>query len=161
MCQYYGTKSAGGEPIECDRHHAGRSRTDGLWCSLAAAVFAAAEVLGRALFAAFLAGVDFAAFTAAHGFFCASAMRFRAWTHPPPSRRRVTERSTATKTPVRFGVPGEAATATHAGPWLLFLRKHGERPIHFWPFDGGEVREEKSVVMEVYPALWMARVPME
>lgn len=54
----------------------------GFGAAFAAAFFAAAEVLGRAFFAAFLAGVDFAAFTAAHGFFCASAMSFRALDSP-------------------------------------------------------------------------------
>lgn len=76
----------------------------GFGAAFAAAFFAAAEVLGRAFFAAFLAGVDFTVFTAAHGFYCASA--------PAPSMA--------------------------------------------W-----EVREEQSVVMDIYPALWMARVPME
>ncbi len=44
-------------------------------------------------------------------------------------------------------------------PWLLHLRKKGKRQIHFWPFDGWEIPEGKSVVAEVYPALWMRRFP--
>jgi len=60
------------------------------------------------------------------------------------------------------GVNGEVATSTHAGlPWLLYLRKHCKRPIHFWPFDGWEIPEGKSVVAEVYPALWMRRFPRD
>jgi len=72
---------------------------------------------------------------------------------------RVTERWTPTaKSVFGFGVQGEVATSTHAGlPWLLDLRKKCRRPLHFWPFDGWEVPEDKSVVAEVYPALWMRR----
>jgi hypothetical protein len=74
---------------------------------------------------------------------------------------RVTEKWTPTaKSVFGFGVQGEVATSTHAGlPWLLYLRKHRKRPIHFWPFDGCEIPEGKSVVAEVYPALWMRRFP--
>lgn len=76
---------------------------------------------------------------------------------------RVTETWTPTaKSVFGFGVNGEVATSTHAGlPWLLYLRKHCKRPIHFWPFDGWENPEGKSVVAEVYPALWMRRFPRE
>jgi len=74
---------------------------------------------------------------------------------------RVTETWTPTaKSVFGFGVNGEVATSTHAGlPWLLFLRKNCKRPVHFWPFDGWEIPERKSVVAEVYPALWMRRFP--
>lgn len=74
---------------------------------------------------------------------------------------RVTEQWTATaKSVFGFGVQGEVATSTHAGlPWLLYLRKRCKRPIHFWPFDGWEIPEGKSVAAEVYPALWMRRFP--
>lgn len=72
---------------------------------------------------------------------------------------RVTETWTPTaKSVFGFGVQGEVATSTHAGlPWLLYLRKHCKRPIHFWPFDGWEISKGKSVIAEVYPALWMRR----
>jgi len=33
------------------------------------------------------------------------------------------------------------------------------RPLHLWPFDGWEIPEGKSVIAEVYPALWMRRFP--
>ncbi|HZP07069.1 MAG TPA: hypothetical protein VFB43_19375 [Terracidiphilus sp.] len=74
---------------------------------------------------------------------------------------RVTETWTPTaKSVFGFGVNGEVATSTHAGlPWLLYLKMHCKRPIHFWPFDGWEVLESRSVVAEVYPALWMRRYP--
>lgn len=74
---------------------------------------------------------------------------------------RMTETWTPTaKSVFGFGVNGEVATSTHAGlPWLLYLRKECRRPLHFWPFDGWEIPESKSVVAEVYPALWMRRFP--
>ena len=76
---------------------------------------------------------------------------------------RLTERWTPTaKSVFGFGVQGEVATSTHAGlPWLLYLRKHCKRLIHFWPFDGWEIPEGKSVVAEVYPSLWTRRFPRE
>ena len=59
-----------------------------------------------------------------------------------------------------FDVLGSVATSTHAGlPWLLYLRKQCKRPIHFWPFDGWEIPEGRSVVAEVYPSLWKRRYP--
>ena len=76
---------------------------------------------------------------------------------------RITERWTPTaKSVFGFGVNGEVATSTHAGlPWLLYLRKQCKRPHHFWPFDGWDIPEGKSVVAEVYPALWMRRFPRD
>ena len=76
---------------------------------------------------------------------------------------RLTERWTATaKSVFMFDVQGSVAKSTHAGlPWLLYLRNWCKPPIHFWPFDGWEVPEGKSVVAEVYPALWMRRFERE
>ena len=73
---------------------------------------------------------------------------------------RLTERWTATaKSVFLFDVQGSVAKSTFAGlPWLLYLRSWCKRPIHFWPFDGWEVPQDKSVVAEVYPALWMRRL---
>lgn len=72
---------------------------------------------------------------------------------------RLTEAWTATaKSVFLFDVQGSVAKSTFAGlPWLLYLRKKCRRPLHFWPFDGWEIPEDKSVVAEVYPALWMRR----
>lgn len=72
---------------------------------------------------------------------------------------RLTERWTPTaKSVFGFGVQGEVATLTHAGlPWLLYLKKECRRPIHFWPFDGWEVQQGRSVVAEVYSSLWTRR----
>ena len=69
------------------------------------------------------------------------------------------ESSVATaKSVFLFDVQGSVAKSTFAGlPWLLYLRSWCKRPIHFWPFDGWEVPDGKSVVAEVYPALWMRR----
>ena len=76
---------------------------------------------------------------------------------------RLTEQWTpAAKSVFGFGVNGEVATSTHAGlPWLLYLRKQCKRPLHFWPFDGWEIPEDKSVVAEVYPSLWTRRFPRD
>jgi hypothetical protein len=76
---------------------------------------------------------------------------------------RLAERWTPTaKSVFGFGVQGEVATSTHAGlPWLLFLREKCRRPSHFWPFDGWEIPEGKSVVAEVYPSLWTRRFPRD
>jgi hypothetical protein len=76
---------------------------------------------------------------------------------------RLTERWTATaKSVFLFDVQGSVAKSTFAGlPWLLYLRNWCKRPLHFWPFDGWEVPEGKSVVSEVYPSLWMKRFPKE
>ncbi|MXZ59963.1 MAG: hypothetical protein F4228_02690 [Acidobacteria bacterium] len=57
-----------------------------------------------------------------------------------------------------FGRHG-VAFSTHAGlPWLRWLR-HRVSPetVHFWPFDGFCVEDEKSVVAEVYPSLFGRR----
>ena len=41
------------------------------------------------------------------------------------------------------------------------MRNECKRPIHFWPFDGWEVPQGKSVVAEVYPSWWTRRFPKE
>ena len=76
---------------------------------------------------------------------------------------RLTERWTATaKSAFLFDVQGSVAKSTFAGlPWLLYLKNWCKRPIHFWPFDGWEAPEGRSVVAEVYPSLWMRRFPKE
>ncbi len=55
-----------------------------------------------------------------------------------------------------------ASKSTHAGlPWLRFLRQQlGER-VHFWPFDGWEPSAARSVIAEVYPALWSRPFPTD
>ena len=82
-----------------------------------------------------------------------------------PSELRLCEQWTATaKSVFLFDVQGSVAKSTHSGlPWLLWLREMpGGRPrVHFWPFDGFEVPEGKSVIAEVYPALYKRRFPRE
>ena len=80
-----------------------------------------------------------------------------------PSELRLCEQWTATaKSVFLFDVQGSVAKSTHTGlPWLLWLR---EMPgscshIHFWPFDGFEIPEGKSVIAEAYPALYKRRFP--
>jgi len=67
--------------------------------------------------------------------------------------QRLTGRWTAFPRSVfQFDLQDNAARATHAGiPWLSYLRRAGER-AHFWPFDGFEVPEGRSVVAEARPA---------
>ena len=53
---------------------------------------------------------------------------------------------------------GDVAHSTHAGlPWLRYIRRELRKAgvkVHFWPFDGWTVGERRSVVVEVYPALY-------
>jgi hypothetical protein len=52
-------------------------------------------------------------------------------------------------------VQGSAAKSTHAGiPWLRFIRERDGQRVHFWPFDGWDIPAGRSVIAEVYPALW-------
>jgi hypothetical protein len=73
-----------------------------------------------------------------------------------PRWRRLTEkRAGSAKSVFHFDVPGSVAKSTHAGlPWLRYLRQHLGDRVHFWPFDGWEIPVGRSVVAEVYPALW-------
>lgn len=79
------------------------------------------------------------------------------------SELRLCEQWTATaKSVFLFDVQGSVAKSTHAGlPWLLWLREMpaDRAHVHFWPFDGFEVPAGKSVIAEVYPALYKRRFP--
>ena len=70
--------------------------------------------------------------------------------------RRVTEeRAGGAKSVFHFNVQGSVAKSTHAGiPWLRFMRQRLGGRVHFWPFDGWEIPAGRSVIAEVYPALW-------
>lgn len=53
-----------------------------------------------------------------------------------------------------------SARSAHAGiVWLHEMRHHPGllEKVHFWPFDGFDVPEDKSVVAEVFPALFSRR----
>lgn len=73
-----------------------------------------------------------------------------------PRWRRETEvRARGAKSVFHFDVPGSVAKSTHSGlPWLRYIRLHTAGAVHFWPFDGWGIPTRRSVVTEVYPALW-------
>jgi deoxycytidine triphosphate deaminase len=77
--------------------------------------------------------------------------------------RRLTElRAGAAKSVFLFDVQGSVAKSTHSGlPWLLYLRRQLGARVHFWPFDGWEIPDGRSVVAEVYPSLWSRNHPPE
>ena len=69
--------------------------------------------------------------------------------------RRLTEERSRAKSVFHFDVQGSVAKSTHSGiPWLRYIRQElGER-LHFWPFDGWTPPVDRSVIAEIYPALW-------
>ena len=75
------------------------------------------------------------------------------------SELRICERWTSSaKSVFRFDVQGQVAKSTHAGiPWLWHIRKEVGNRVHFWPFDGWDVPEGKSVIVEVYPSIFRNR----
>lgn len=79
-----------------------------------------------------------------------------------PDELRLTERWTSSaKSVFAWDGPG-VAHSTHAGlPWLRRIRQEAGKKIHFWPFDGWEVRPGKSVIVEVYPAIFKKRYAQE
>jgi hypothetical protein len=80
-----------------------------------------------------------------------------------PRWMRLTERRAGTaKSVFRFDVQGSVAKSTHSGlPWLLFIRRRAGERVHFWPFDGWEVPDGCSVVVEIYPRLWSRSFPYD
>ena len=72
--------------------------------------------------------------------------------------RRLTERRAGgAKSVFHFNVQGSVAKSTHAGiPWLRFIRNELGSRVHFWPFDGWQIPESRSAIVEVYPSLWRA-----
>ena len=75
---------------------------------------------------------------------------------------RLTEQWTSSaKSVFQFDVQGSVAKSTHAGlPFLKQLRDQN-LGLHFWPFDGWSLPEDKSVVAEIYPSLFRNRYPRE
>lgn len=68
------------------------------------------------------------------------------------------------KSVFHFGAPGAVASSTHAGlPWLHHIRHHEStrNKIHFWPFDGWTPLPGRTVIAEVYPALWNKQNPIK
>ncbi|HXX17955.1 MAG TPA: hypothetical protein VEJ46_00995 [Candidatus Acidoferrum sp.] len=80
-----------------------------------------------------------------------------------PKWRRLTEvRARTAKSVFQFDVQGSVAKSTHAGlPWLRYIRQHAKDRVQFWPFDGWEIQPNRSVIAEVYPALWNRTYPSE
>jgi hypothetical protein len=70
-----------------------------------------------------------------------------------PDEHRLTGQWTAfPKSVFHWDIQDSLAKATHAGlPWIDYLRRAGDR-VHFWPFDGWEVKKGRSVIAEVRPA---------
>lgn len=70
-----------------------------------------------------------------------------------PDEHRLTGQWTAfPKSVFHWDIQDSLAKATHAGlPWIDYLRRARDR-VHFWPFDGWEVKKGKSVIAEVRPA---------
>jgi hypothetical protein len=69
--------------------------------------------------------------------------------------RRLVELRCRAKSVFHFDVQGAVAKSTHAGlPWLRYLRRQLGDRVHFWPFDGWMPPASRSVIAEVYPALW-------
>jgi hypothetical protein len=77
-------------------------------------------------------------------------------------RRLTEERSRAAKSVFHFDVQGSVAKSTHSGlTWLRYLRQQLGSQLHFWPFDGWEPPPNRSVIAEIYPALWNRTFPTE
>ena len=68
--------------------------------------------------------------------------------------------TSSAKSVFQFDVQGSVAKSTHAGiAWLKIIR---DQPglldnVHFWPFDGCNVPDEKSVIAETYPSMFRRR----
>ena len=49
---------------------------------------------------------------------------------------------------------GQLRSLLTAVSWLRYIDLKADGRVHFWPFDGWQLPAGKSVVAEVYPALW-------
>lgn len=76
---------------------------------------------------------------------------------------RLTEKwSSSAKSVFQFDVQGSVAKSTHAGiPWLLRMKNDHSDRLHFWPFDGWNPPDGKSVIAEVYPSIFRNRYPRQ
>jgi hypothetical protein len=74
---------------------------------------------------------------------------------------RLTEQWTVSaKWVFQFEVREAVAKATYTRlPSLRYLCQELNGKVHFWPFDGWDVRQDRSVNPEVYPSLWRKRIP--
>ncbi len=72
------------------------------------------------------------------------------------------EERVGAKSVFHFDVQGSVAKSTHAGiPWLRFIRQQVGGLIHFWPFEGWDIPTGRSVIAEIYPAMWSGKYPRE
>jgi len=70
-------------------------------------------------------------------------------------RRLTEEHAGSAKSVFHFDVPGSVAKSTHSGlPWLLYIRKRIGDKVFFWPFDGWDIPNGRSAIVEVYPSQW-------
>ncbi len=76
-----------------------------------------------------------------------------------PDEFRVTDTWTSSaKSVFKFGVIGQVGPSSHAGiPWLKYLRDRLGDSVFLWPFDGFTPPEGRSVIAEVYPAIFKNR----
>ena len=79
----------------------------------------------------------------------------------PQWRRLTDDRAKGAQSVLDFEpTPYQAQVATHtyAGlPWLRRIRgalRNADPGVRFWPFDGWDIPEGHSAIVEVYPALW-------
>jgi len=92
---------------------------------------------------------------------------FIRYRRPPRTGRatefRLCERWTSSaKSVFKFDVQGQVAKSTHAGiPWLWHIRRTVGDRVHFWPFDGWAIPDDRSVIAEVYPSIFRNRYPRE
>ena len=71
-------------------------------------------------------------------------------------------RASFAKSVFHFGGRGQVAKSTHAGiPWLWHIRNQVGERVHFWPFDGWEIPEGRSVIAEVFPSVFRNRCDSE
>ena len=76
--------------------------------------------------------------------------------------RLVELRAAPARSVFRFEGHGCVAKRTHAGlPWLRRIRREVGDRLHIWPFDGWDVPEGKSALVEVDPAIFKKRYPRE
>lgn len=78
----------------------------------------------------------------------------------PTEFRRTDRWTSSAKSVFRMDGNGTVGKSTHAGiPWLRMLRSEPRLKgrVHFWPFDGFEPADGRSVVAEVYPSVFRNR----
>ena len=76
---------------------------------------------------------------------------------------RLADRWTSSaKSVFHFDIQGQVACSTHAGlSWLRRIKQEAGDRVHFWPFDGWNVPDGRSVIAEVYPSILRKRYPRE